>query len=195
MRKYFSKKIARGFTLIELLVVISIIAIIATLATGAAIKSIRIGRQRRKDATQHALQAAFETYRSQQGKWPFKKPTGTGKGDFDSYSSAGSGEDTRALYNLAGGPNSKLGNIVRKLYAAGCLDGSGILCEVDGKRQMLNQVSRAGSSPIQVIYMRVGGGGTDSQGKEKAVDSNKPLYFNLRYNRLTDAVQVLDAGW
>ncbi len=195
MRKYFAKKIARGFTLIELLVVISIIAIIATLATGAAIKSIRIGRQRRKDATQHALQAAFETYRAQQGKWPFKKPTGNGLGDFESYSAASGGGDSKALYNLSGGPNSRLGSVIRKIYAAGCLDGSGILCEVDGKRQILNKVSRAGSSPIQVIYMRATGGEKKEDGTEEAVDSNKPLYFNLRYNRLTDSVQVLDAGW
>lgn len=195
MRKYFAKRIAKGFTLIELLVVISIIAIIATLATGAAIKSIRIGRQRRKDATLHALQAAFETYRAQQGKWPFRKPSGDNLGDFESRSSAAGGDANNAMYNLAGGPNSRLGTIIRKLYAAGCLDGSGILCEVDGKRQILNKVSRAGGSPIQVIYVRFKGEIDQKTGEEKLVDWEKPLYFNLRYNRITDAVQVLDEGW
>jgi prepilin-type N-terminal cleavage/methylation domain-containing protein len=61
-----------GFTILELLVVISIIAIIMTLATGAAVKSIKQGREKRVDAMVTALNIALETYRTQNGQWPSK---------------------------------------------------------------------------------------------------------------------------
>ena len=62
----------KGFTILELLVVISIIAIIMTLATGAAVKSIKQGREKRVNAMVSALNIALETYRTQNGQWPDK---------------------------------------------------------------------------------------------------------------------------
>ena len=60
----------KGFTLVELMMVMVVMAIIASLATGAAMKSIRQGKEKRIDATCVALGMALTNYRAAEQRWP-----------------------------------------------------------------------------------------------------------------------------
>lgn len=60
----------KGFTLVELMMVMVVMALIATLATGAAMKSIRQGKEQRINATRVALEMAVTTYRAEEQTWP-----------------------------------------------------------------------------------------------------------------------------
>jgi prepilin-type N-terminal cleavage/methylation domain-containing protein len=68
----------KGFTLVELMMVMVVMAIIATLSTGAALKSIKQGKERRIDATCVALSMALINYRAAEQSWPVSlDPSGT----------------------------------------------------------------------------------------------------------------------
>ncbi len=60
----------RGFTIIELVMVVAILGILLGIVTTAAAGAIRQARSKKASACCAIVQAAFETYYAQKGKWP-----------------------------------------------------------------------------------------------------------------------------
>jgi prepilin-type N-terminal cleavage/methylation domain-containing protein len=158
----------KGFTIVELLVVISIIAVIATLATGAALKSIQQARSRRIDAMIKALNLAVESYRSIHDDWPYKD------GAFDNPDA-----NNKTFQTITGTDNAL---VFKKIFddakaRKSLVDTSTLMTQVSGGRMSVKQALEEGKSPIPVGY-------PDPR-------SGKFRYFKVRYNFLTEMVEVM----
>lgn len=173
----------KGFTIIELVLVVLIISILLGIVSTAAATSIRQARVRKADACCRIMQAGFETYYAQKGRWP---------GNID---------------NLSNGPNSDIVDLtvedVRSMmkeifdeYHKGnpCMDVSGLY------------VSRSrgdyGSKDLGFdFWTAVRGTRSDKKGQRMKTsemyfgypESNHGYFraFKVQYSKPTDSVRVM----
>ena len=73
-----SLRATAAFTLIELLTVITIIALLAALTIGAAKYAVRKAAENRTKAEMHALEAALDDYKADNGAYPANATGGAG---------------------------------------------------------------------------------------------------------------------
>lgn len=163
-----------GFTLIEMLIVISIIAILATLVTSGAKYAMRLGREHRIQATAAVLESAIQAYKTSRGNWPFSRVY-----DVDDQRKT-AGDESNSHQDISwihGGPESGAGEVFKKVYQEGFLDGSGITVMTSEGVKRLNEIPKSRAQGIQVCYPDV-------------YNSSKRHYYCIRFNRATDAVTV-----
>lgn len=154
-----------GFTIVEMLLVVAVMAIIATLAIGAIVKSLKSARHKRINATVVVLEAALNNYRAQQNKWPFR------------LSEMKRDNRDQTLY-WATGPENAVA--FEKLLDADVTllgDTSALLTKVNGHRISVKQALEENLSPIPIGY-------------PNPDNTDDFRYFRVRYNSITDSVNV-----
>ena len=154
-----------GFTIVELLVVISIIAVIATLSTGAAIKSIQQARSKRIEATKHSLKLALSNYYAMHGEWPceFNNPD-SGDKTFQTFTGKKNAEVFKQVFM----------DVLKK---RALIDTSTIFTSMPQGRMTVKQALERGMTDIPVGY-------------PDPKNTDKFRYFKIRYNFLTDSINV-----
>lgn len=162
MQKREKKRL--GFTIIEILIVVSIIAVIATLGTGAAIRSVKQSRSRRIQATRQMLELGLNNYRALHGEWPES---------FGVLSTDGKYRETTGVGNA---------RIFEKVFRdvksnRSLIDTSVIFTRTGQGRMTVKQALERGISEIPVGY-------PDPENPDKF------CYFKVRYNCMTDHVEV-----
>lgn len=150
-----------GFTIIELLVVVSIMAVVATLATGAAMKTIKQGREKRASAMARSLEMALVNYRALNGEWSFKiEDAKLGQTSF-------SVNNEEAFQKIFEG--------VKKGQAL--LDPSALLTRVSGRRMSAREAMEKGLTRIPMGY-------------PNPSNTDEFILFKVEYNTVTDSVKV-----
>ena len=114
----------RGFTIIELVMVVAILGILLGIVTTAASASIRQARSQKAAVCCRVVQAAFETYYAQKGKWPGDIDTERDKGNIEGRNDT----DDDSIYVLDCEDARKMMREIIREYKEGnpCLDISGL---------------------------------------------------------------------
>lgn len=162
-----------GFTLVELLMVIVVIALVATLATGAAMRSIKQGRQKRIDITRAALVNALTNYRARENRWPWS-----------SLPAAEASNDPHLRYFKGKDNADVFGELINKTVNEGVpyLDLSSLMTD--------KIASKTKSRIVRDIVAERGSGGDIPLGYVDPNNQSKFHYFKVVYNITTDSVDV-----